>query len=393
MSRRIGFVVPRYGAEIVGGAETLVRELAGHVAASGWDVEVLTTTAVDHRTWAPALPVGEERDGPVTVRRFDPEPRDVATFDRLTGPIHARWDVSVDDERRWLRAGVTSDALVEHLVAHEADYDAVVFAPYLFGLTYFGAMAVPERAVVIPCLHDEPYASMVTVRELLASVRGIVFNTHAERDLASGLMPLTPRTEVVGMGFDPPTAADPERFRAQHGLDGPFVLYAGRREVAKNTQVLIGFFSEYKRRNPGDLRLVLLGSGDVELPDDDTAQWIHDLGTFDATSKADAFAAATIFCQPSVNESLSIVLLESWLAGVPALVHGRCAVTVEHCRRSDGGLWFRNFPEWETEVDLLLGDPDLRSAMGARGRAYVEREFSWPAVVGRFRSAIEAWFP
>ena len=40
---RVGFVVPRYGDDIVGGAETLVRGLAEHLAAAGSTVEVLTT--------------------------------------------------------------------------------------------------------------------------------------------------------------------------------------------------------------------------------------------------------------------------------------------------------------------------------------------------------------
>ena len=38
---RLAFVVPRYGDGIVGGAETLTRGLAEHLAAAGTPVEVL----------------------------------------------------------------------------------------------------------------------------------------------------------------------------------------------------------------------------------------------------------------------------------------------------------------------------------------------------------------
>lgn len=55
---RVAFVVPRYGPGVVGGAEMLCRLLAENLAAHGTDVEVLTTCATDHFTWADALPEG-----------------------------------------------------------------------------------------------------------------------------------------------------------------------------------------------------------------------------------------------------------------------------------------------------------------------------------------------
>src|SRR5256885_63109 len=68
--RSIAFVVPRYGREIVGGAETLARGFAERLPADRFAVEVLTTCALDHHTWKNVLAPGEERQGNVTVRRF-----------------------------------------------------------------------------------------------------------------------------------------------------------------------------------------------------------------------------------------------------------------------------------------------------------------------------------
>jgi len=53
--------VPRYGVDVVGGAETLVRGLAEHLAATGSAVEVLTTCARDHLSWKNVLPAGANR--------------------------------------------------------------------------------------------------------------------------------------------------------------------------------------------------------------------------------------------------------------------------------------------------------------------------------------------
>ena len=56
---KVAFVVPRYGVEVRGGAEHAARQLAERLVADlGWDAEVLTTCAVDSRTWANELPAG-----------------------------------------------------------------------------------------------------------------------------------------------------------------------------------------------------------------------------------------------------------------------------------------------------------------------------------------------
>ena len=55
---RVLWVVPRFGEAVVGGAETLVRELATRALPNGWTSEVATTCAVDHETWENAVSPG-----------------------------------------------------------------------------------------------------------------------------------------------------------------------------------------------------------------------------------------------------------------------------------------------------------------------------------------------
>ncbi len=73
--RTIAFVVPRYGEQVVGGAETLCRLVAEDLAHAGHPVEVFTTCALDHFTWEDALPPGTTSEGGVPVHRFPVDPR------------------------------------------------------------------------------------------------------------------------------------------------------------------------------------------------------------------------------------------------------------------------------------------------------------------------------
>ena len=48
--KKVAFVVQRYGTEVNGGAETLARQLAMQLS-KNYDVDILTTKALDYITW------------------------------------------------------------------------------------------------------------------------------------------------------------------------------------------------------------------------------------------------------------------------------------------------------------------------------------------------------
>ncbi len=386
--RRVAFVVPRYGPDVVGGAETLVRGLAEHLVPTGTAVEVLTTCARDHLTWKNALRPGSTREAGVLVRRFRVQPREERRHAWLQQRILRGHRLRPEEEARWVEGSVASPDLFAHLAAHGPDYDLVCFAPYLFGTTLRGIPLVPGRAVLIPCLHDEPFAYLGVVREAFRACRGFIFNAVPEAALADKLYGLEARpTGIVGLGFDPPPPADAAAFRRRHGLAGPLLVYLGRKEAGKNVPLLVQYALRYRATHRADLTLVLVGDGPVTAPAG--AAGVRDLGYLPPAEKAAACAAATVVCQPSVNESFSIVLMEAWLAGTPVLVHARCAVTMHHVTRAGGGLGFEDFYEFAAALDLLLEDERRRAELGARGRAYVEAEYSWPAVTARLADALE----
>lgn len=100
-------------------------------------------------------------------------------------------------------------------------------------------------------------------------------------------------------------------------------------------------------------------------------------------------AAATLFCLPSVNESFSLVLMQSWLEKTPALVHAECAVTADHVRRANGGLYFSTYDEFAATVDYLFNEPAVSQKMGGNGEAYVRENFGWDKITARYIDAIK----
>ncbi len=395
----VALVCPRFAdGSLVGGAETLLANLARRAARAGRRVTFLTTCAVNHFTWANERPAGAfETDG-LTVRAFPVDAdRDIETFLAVQNRISHGARVPPAEEQQWLRNNVNSRALIEHLQTRGGEYDAIVMGPYLFGLVYFAAQVHPARTLLVPCLHDEAFARLEAFRDLFHRVRGFLFNTEPERDLARRLYQLDDAggdrqlQAVVGMGLDP-FEADPHAFAAARGLDRPYLLYAGRREPLKGTPLLLDYLAAFRARTGIDLALALVGSGEVDIPPD-LAPHVIDAGFVSEQEKHAAMAGALAFCHPSVNESLSIVLLEAWLAGAPALVHGACEVLRWQCRRANGGLWFRTYPEFEAGLRLLTEQPALRRAMAEAGRAYVRRHYAWEAVEERLLKALDAAAP
>lgn len=389
---KFAFVIPWYGVDIPGGAEAEARRTAEHLQRAGVPVEVLTTCVRDFRAdWSVNYhrPGTYEENG-VVVRRFPVRQRDRAAFDAVNAKLMAGQRITPGEERVYVEEMVRSLALEDYITAQQGQY-IFIFIPYMFGTTYWGIQACGGNALLMPCLHDEAYAKMDVIREMFGHVRRALFLSPAEMTLAQSLYALPDRVcRLVGGGVDTDWTGDAAAFRREYHVDKPFVLYAGRKDQGKNVDLLIRYFRRFRREVRADVDLVLIGGGalPVELADD---EGIYDLGFVPVQAKYDAFAAAAVLCQPSVHESFSIVLMEGWVAGKPALVHADCAVTKEHCIRSNGGLYFTNYREFAACVDVLTSRPVLGETLGLNGRRYVLQNYHWDTIVARYQALFDAF--
>ena len=390
-AQRIAFVCPRFSEKgTIGGAETLLKALAERMAKAGREVHFLTTCATNHYTWQNDVPAGTKICNGLTVHFFPVnEDRDVTAFLTIQGRMDKGIRVSDAEERSWIANSVNSRALMEHLEREGAGYDRIITGPYLFGITYAVATKYPAKTLLVPCLHDEQFAYLGIMKEMFLGVRGFLFNTNPERDLAVRLYGIdTKHSAVVGLGLDD-FEADPAAFAHKHNLTTPYLCYSGRREPLKGTPLLCAYLHAFRERTERDLRLVCTGSGQIDAPPE-LLPYILDVGFVSEQEKHEAMAGAVAFVHPSVNESLGIVLLESWLARTPCLVHAKGVVLRDQCHRAGGGLWFKNYAQFEEEVLMLMDEPATRRALGESGRAFVLKEYAWTAVERRMMEAVDA---
>ena len=387
--KKIGFVTPWYGETIGGGAEAELRGVVHHLKDAGTEVEVLTTCVKSFASdWNENFhPAELTEEAGIPVRRFPVRQRDTAAFDAVNYKLISGQSLTGAEEETFCREMINSPELYDYMREHEAEYRLFFFIPYMFGTTYYGCQIRPGKSILIPCFHDESYAKMKCFRDVFARTAGMVFNAEPERKLAEELFGIRGEEfATFGIGMDTDWMRDPERFRQKYGIKDPFILYAGRKEAGKRVDLLIRYFTEYKKHCGGNMKLVLIGGGKIPIPDPEN---ILDLGFVDKQDKYDAYGAAEMFCNPSEMESFSLVIMESWLAGRPVLVNGKCAVTKDFALRAGGGLYFNSCAEFEGAVAYLAEHPETAAKMGRNGRQYVLEHFDWKVITHKYLQLIE----
>ena len=139
---------------------------------------------------------------------------------------------------------------------------------------------------------------------------------------------------------------------AATGCYGPIALYGGRIDPGKGCEELIEYFSSYVKEG-GDATLALMGVKLMSLPEE---PFIRFAGLLSDRERLQALEAATVVVCPSPYESLSLLALEAMSVGTPILANARSAVLVEHCVRSNGGLYYADRDEFVECLKLLVGD-------------------------------------
>ena len=206
-----------------------------------------------------------------------------------------------------------------------------------------------------------------------------------------GSMPI----DVVGNGIEDRTDGVGERFREQHGIRGPMILYIGRRDADKGYGHVTRSFRLVKQKQP-DATLVCMGpAGGVEKVEE---PGILNFEFVDEQTKHDALAACDCLCVPSEGESFGLIYMEAGRYAKPVIAR-KLPVLEELLEGGSAGLLVgranpsknENYlepQELSEQILNLIQNPRFAAQIGEECRK-VSGKFVWPEVVKKFEASYE----
>ncbi len=382
---RVGIIVQRYGKDVLGGAETLAKNVAEKLNESGFDVTVFTTTAKDYISWKNEYEIGESILKGVLIKRYSVvQERNIEAFNKLSDRFFNP-DTKDRDENEWIREqGPYSPDFIKGLRENEKDIDVFMFFTYLYYTTVEGLKAVTKPAILFPTAHNELPIHMELMKDVFNRPDSIFFLTGAEKDFIKEKFNPPNKMELIRTGVSLPEKIKKGLFRNKFAQYFPYVLYAGRIEAGKGLETVFNAYREIRKNRLVDL--ILIGKQLMDIPDIDGIKY---LGYISEEEKLDAFNEAILSIQPSPYESLSFTTLESFSQRTPVLVNKKSEVLFEHIELSNGGLSYDNEEEFVDNFEIIFKNSKLKREMGNNGYKYLIENFTWDIVIERIKSSLK----
>jgi glycosyltransferase involved in cell wall biosynthesis len=403
---RIAHFVQRYPPAL-GGSEAYFARLGRHLAATGDEVSVFTTAALDLEAfWSPrgrSVPAGGSLSDGVRVRRYP--------VWYWPGRRYLLKALSLIPHRQWqcltLPCNPVAPGMWRDAARWKEPFDlvhATAFPyawPIVCGLRLARRVGVPF--LLTPFLHlgdpDDPRDRtrrgylLPALLSLLHAADRVFVQTDLERAalLEHGLG--EERLVLLGMGVEPAECTGGDRERARRGWAlGPDDVVIGH--LANNSEekgsVDLLRAAERAWQCGGRFHVVLAGP---EMPNFQ-AFWRHcraaarvrRLGVLDAQQKRDFFAGLDVFALPSRSDSFGLVLLEAWANGVPNVAY-RAGGVAGVIRHGEDGLLVRcgDVDSLAQALEHLAADPACRRQLGQAGQERTRREFRWEDKLRRVR--------
>ncbi|QXU47634.1 glycosyltransferase family 4 protein [Chryseobacterium sp. D764] len=414
MKDKIAIVVQRYGLEINGGAELHARLLAEKLSAI-YDIEIITTCAIEFERWDNHYPEGIEIINDIKVRRFKTLKKDLKKFNELSKIarnlykyysrklsvlnfpylIYKRFKYNKKDFNfnEWLEVqGPYSNDLIQFIKDKKENYKAFIFFTYLYHPTNIGIREVADKSILIPTAHDEPQFYLDGYSQLFSLPEFIMYNTQIEKDFVEKVYPQAQKlkSEIAGIGFDDYDVTSGTL--PQDLYQNKYFIYIGRIVEDKGCVMMIEYFKDFKEKKPEyrDIKLVLVGKNslDEKITQGDD---IILTGFVDHELKNALLANASALIMPSFYESLSLITLEAMLLKVPVIVNKNCEVLYSHIEKSETGKSFTDSNEFSEALTFYLQQTQENLiSEGNKAKDYVLKNYSWDTIINKFNSAIKS---
>jgi D-inositol-3-phosphate glycosyltransferase len=241
----------------------------------------------------------------------------------------------------------------------------------------------------------------------------LIANTDIEAKQLVNLYDADPtRVEIIHPGVDlslfRPVGLEMARARLGLPRDAVVLMFAGRIQPLKAPDVLLRAVGHLLERDPslrGRLVVPVVGgpSGSGLEHPESLAQLATALGIADVvrfvppvaqSELADWYAAATLVCVPSYNESFGLVAVEAQAAGTPVVAAAVGGLTTVVRDGASGFLVEGHDPaDYASVMARLVDQPALRARLSA-GAVRQAAEFTWDRTAERtvavYRQAGEA---
>jgi glycosyltransferase involved in cell wall biosynthesis len=184
------------------------------------------------------------------------------------------------------------------------------------------------------------------------------------------------------------------RVRPLRGLGPRTALFLSRIHPKKGLLVLV---EAWKIARPRGWRVVVAGPDEgghrKTVEEAVAAAGLRDVFEFVGPARDEAkarlFEEADIFVLPTMSENFGLVVAEALAHGLPVIT--TTGAPWKGLREHTCGWWVR--PEAGELANAIreatAHSEDEREEMGARGRVWMEQEYSWPSVAKRMRSVYE----
>lgn len=257
-------------------------------------------------------------------------------------------------------------------------------------------MAKVKNAALASGDAPEPMARLIGEEQVVAAADMLVANTDDEAQQLIDLYNADPgRVEVVHPGVDLSTFREVGMAGARDRLGlsptGPLITFVGRIQPLKAPDVMLRAVAVLLQRRP-ELRSTLSvavvggpsGSG-LEHPDS-LARLAAELGIAELVrfvpplrqdQLVDWYAASTLVCVPSYNESFGLVAIEAQASGTPVVAAAVGGLTTAVHDGVSGLLVADHEPaSYAAAFDRVLFEPDLRGLLASGAHSHAQ-EFGW----------------
>jgi phosphatidylinositol alpha-1,6-mannosyltransferase len=270
------------------------------------------------------------------------------------------------------------------------------------------------KAVAITHGHEAGWAALPGARNLLRRIGdetdvvtylGDYFRVRLSRalspDVVARMVRLAPAVDATRFRPDP---AAGRAIRERYGLaDRPVVVCVSRLVRRKGQDTLLAAWPEVRKKVP-DAALLIVGGGPYSAALRRHAERarltpaVHFTGPVPAAELPAHYAAGDVFAMPCRTrrggldvEGLGIVYLEASATGLP-VVGGDSGGAPDAIWEGETGYVVsgRDHGAVAGRLVALLTDPAGARAMGEKGRAWVERDWTWDLAAARLRAAIDA---